>query len=525
MPSPITEKSRTLVELPMAIFIRIAAGNGKMTAREMERFDKLLVHRDWCRSDLLRRSLAHTQSEKVELWKSYVAGELRAETEHVAAALDTVLGAVSSGERSEIEGDLVTLARQLLRATNGPFGFLRGDSDAKREFAAFMELLRRPSVRTQLAAAEVNTRGPADVAHQIPARQDFAPLLTSELDGEKVWRPGKLPVRCIQITDETHDVKTFRFCAEPPKLLLFRPGQFMTFEVPLDGKAVRRSYTISSSPSRPHTFSVTVKRQKNGLVSNWLHDKLRVGDMLFVDGPHGQFTCLGDPASSYLLLSGGSGITPLMSMSRWLCDTAAPVDLHFVHFARSSADLIFEHELALLGRQPGFRCDFVCSRAEPASGWTGRVGRIEPPLLLELCPDLRQRSVYLCGPVPFMEAARTMLEGMSFDMARFHQESFGGVPRAALAPSQAKIAARVEFSASKKSIRCHNADYVLDLALAAGVPAAFSCRAGQCGTCKVVLLRGEVEQDSTDALSPDDIKEGLILSCQARPRGDIAVDL
>jgi ferredoxin-NADP reductase len=509
----------------MAIFIRIAAGNGKMTAREMERFDKLLAQRDWCRSDLLQRSLAHTESEKVELWKSYVAGELRAESEHVAAALDTVLGAVPSDERSRIEGDFVMLARQLLRAANGPFGFLRGDPDAKREFADFMELLRRPSVSPQIAAAKADPRRSADFVRQSPVRQDFAPLLTPELDGESIWQPGKLAVRCIQITDETHNVKTFRFCAEPPKLFMFRPGQFMTFEIPVDGKVVRRSYTISSSPSRPHTFSATVKRAKNGLVSNWLHDKLRVGDMLFVDGPHGKFTCLSDPASSYLLLSGGSGITPLMSMSRWFVDTAAPVDLHFVHFAQSPGDLIFEHELALLGRQPGFRCDFVCSRAEPASGWSGRLGRLEPRLLLELCPDVRQRSVYLCGPVGFMEATRAMLQGMGFDMGRFHQESFGGVARAAPAPSQGKIAARVEFSGSKKSVACHNTDYLLDLALEAGVPAAYSCRAGQCGTCKVVLLRGEVEQDCADALSADDVKEGLILSCQARPKGDIAVDL
>jgi glycine betaine monooxygenase B len=528
MPLLITEKSRVLVELPVAILVRIADGDGKMTAREMECFDKLLAERDWCRSNLLRRALVQTESEKAELWARYTAGELKTEIEHVAAALDTVLSGIAADEREAIVLDLATLARQLLRAANGPIKFLNGDADAAREYCAFMELLKRPSARGRPEAgrAEVRVMSGDTPAHHGRAVRDLALLLTTNFAVERIWQPGKLPVRCIQVSDETHDIKTFQFCADPPKLLVFRPGQFMTLEVPIDGKTVRRSYTISSSPSRPHTFSITVKRVDGGIVSNWLHANMRVGDTLFVDGPHGRFSCLDDTATAFLFLSGGSGVTPLMSMARWLCDTAQPIDVRFLHFARSPADLVFERELQLLARRGNFQFDFVCTRADAASSWTGPRGRIEAKLLMKLCPDLHQRSVYLCGPVPFMETTRSILENLDFDMARVRQESFGGVARSPeLLKGQANVPAKVTFAASRKDVPCRGSDYVLDLALASGVQVAFSCRAGQCGTCKVVLLEGQVEQDCADALSPDELKEGFILSCQSRPKGDIVINL
>jgi ferredoxin-NADP reductase len=272
---------------------------------------------------------------------------------------------------------------------------------------------------------------------------------------------------------------------------------------------------------------VTVKRVESGLISNWLHENIAVGSSLFADGPHGKFTCVDDDGGPYLFISGGSGVTPVMAMSRWLCDTTPGVDVHFLHFARTPDDLIFEHELRLMERgQPRFRCSFICSRTTEPSSWSGRVGRVSPELLTDLVPDLKDRAVYLCGPVGFMEATRGILEQLGFGMARFRQESFGGVPRDATAPvAQSAEPAHVEFSASKIEVDCKSSDYILDLALARGLPAAYSCRAGQCGTCKVTLLKGSVEQDHKDGLTDDDVKDGLILSCQARPIGLVVVDL
>ena len=518
----VTEKSRMLIELPMMMFLRLADGDGKMTAREMECFDKLLKSRDWCRSSLFQRSLAATEAEKAEVWKRYTTGEFRTAIDHVAASLDSVLGSIAPEERPDLERDLLQLCRRVRKAARSGVGPLWGDDEGKTTFETLRELIKRPSARsaqTEQAKTPVEAKAPT---------LNAGALLAGDVSAGMFWQRGKLLLRCIQVIEETHDVKTFRFVAEPPKLFCYHPGQFMTLEVPIDGNIVRRSYTISATPSRPHVISITVKRVERGQVSNWLHDNLSAGDPLFVDGPHGMFTCAPDEAGPYLFISGGSGITPVMSMSRWLYDTTSDADIQFLHFARSPDDLIFAHELRLMERHlSSFRCQFVCSQATEKSGWTGPVGRISPELLAKLVPDLKKRSVYLCGPVPFMDAARGMLEQIGFDMTRFHQEIFGGVPRRdpGAAEAQASKAAKVMFSASNIEVDCKGSDYILDLALTEGLPVAYSCRAGQCGTCKVTLLEGKVEHDCANGLTPDDEKDGLILACQARPIGRVVVDV
>jgi ferredoxin-NADP reductase len=517
----VTEKSRMLIELPMMMFLRLADGDGKMTAREMECFDKLLKSRDWCRSSLFQRSLATTEAEKAEVWKRYTDGEFRTAIDQVAASLDTVLGSIAPEERPDLERDLLQLCRRVRKAARSGVGPFWGDDEGKTTFEVLTELIKRPSARS------AQTEAKAPVEAKVPTLSVGA-LLSGHVSAEMFWQRGKLPLRCIQVIDETHDVKTFRFVAEPPKLFRYYPGQFMTLEVPIEGNIVRRSYTISATPSRPHMISITAKRVERGRVSNWLHDNLSAGDPLFADGPHGTFTCIPDEAGPYLFISAGSGITPVMSMSRWLYDTTPDADIQFLHFARSPEDLIFADELREMERHlPSFRCQFVCSQAAETSGWPGPVGRISPGLLTKLVPDLKKRSVYLCGPVPFMDAARGMLKQIGFDMTRFHQEIFGGVPRhdPGAAEAQANKTAKVMFLASKIELDCKGSDYILDLALAEGLPVAYSCRAGQCGTCKVTLLEGTVEHDCANGLTPDDEKDGHILACQTRPIGRVVVDI
>src|SRR5690242_3424889 len=396
MPVRLTEKSRVVVELPMMMFLRLADGDGKMTAREMERFDELLASRNWCHSPLLQRSLANTEAEKAELWKQYTAGEPRATIDQVAASIDTVLGSLAPEERPDVEHDLVQFSREILKAARAEAGLLHGDREAKATFDALLDLIKRPSAR---AAVQAKAKPEAE---KKPPAPNLCSLLTGDLSADIFCRPGKLAVRCVQVIEETRDVKTFRFVADPPRLFRYFPGQFVTLEVPIDGKIVRRSYTISATPSRPHAISVTVKRVDQGQISNWLHGNIHVGSTLFLNGPNGTFTCIPDDTGPFLFISGGSGITPVMAMSRWFGDTTSDADIQFLHFARSPDDLIFAEELKLMERNvPGFHCQFVCSQVNEGSGWTGPTGRISPELLTQLVPDLKSRSVYLCGPLPF----------------------------------------------------------------------------------------------------------------------------
>jgi ferredoxin-NADP reductase len=515
----VAEFSRPLVELPMLIFLRLTDGDGKMTAREMERFDALLRQPAWCRSPLLRRSIARTEAEKAQLWRRYVDGALPTQVGPVAAALDAVLSAVTPDERADLERDLLHFACELRDAANGAAGFLRTDARTEAAFRTLSDLIRRPSARERRLP---QTQGRADPDS---TRRSGSALLSSPPGADPFWHGGKVLLRCVHIVDETHDTRTFHFVADPPALFRYRPGQFLTLEVPLDEAVVRRTYTISSSPSRPYAIAVTVKRVEGGRVSSWLHAQLKVGMQLSAQGPNGKFTCVDREEGPYLFVSGGSGITPVMSMARWLCDTDPGSDIHFVYAARTPDDLVFERELRLMEQQcPGFRYHAVCSRTAPDGSWTGRTGRITSELLAEIVPDLTRRAVYLCGPVPFMQSVRDGLVRLNFDMARFAQESFGGVPREPKATeAEAGATATVVFSASGVEVDCKGSDYILDLGLANGVTVAYACRAGQCGSCKVTLIEGSVVHDCADALTSGDA--GLVLPCQARPVGRVVLDL
>ncbi len=513
----LTERSRALVELPMLLFLRVADADGKMTAREMDRFDALVEKPNWCRSALLRQALANTQAEKSGLWKQYAAGEFRVSIDRAAAELDTVFGLAPAAERDNLERDFDYFCNEILKAARAAAGF-SGDPGATRESASLRDLISRPSAR---AAAQATVR-PDSAASEQTSRP--AAGLLDQVDTDAIWRRGKLPLRCVHIIEETHNVKTFQFVAEPAKLFSYRPGQFLTLELPVDGKVLRRSYSISTSPSRPHSLSLTVKRVEAGLASNWLHDKLQVGARLFADGPNGKFTCTGEESGPYLFISGGSGITPLFAMSRWLHDTAPDIDVCFLHYAQSPKDFIFERELRLMeSHRSTFRCIFVCTSEDKE--WEGPKGRISGESLRTLVPDFMTRRVYLCGPVPFMATAREILEKGGFDMSRFLQESFGGAPRAVKpADPNSTAPAKATFILSKITVDCQSTDYLLDIALKEGIDVSFSCRAGQCGTCKTTLLKGSVEQDCTDCLSSEELKNGIILLCQSRPRGEAVID-
>ncbi|HEY8063912.1 MAG TPA: hybrid-cluster NAD(P)-dependent oxidoreductase [Methylosinus sp.] len=515
------DKSAAAIELPMLLFLRIADGDGALSAQEMERFDALLHSPDWCRSSLLRRSLPRTEKEKSALWRRYIDGDLSADSGAVAVALDSLFSDLPAEERTLVEQDLLSFSQRILEAADRQAGWFKADEKAHASFDALNELIRRPSARGHAAALHRMSK-----TRPVPTDSDGA-LHLSLAGDEAFWRGGRLPLRCVRVIEETHDVKTFDFVSEPRKFFCYKPGQFVTLELPIAGRTVRRSYTISSSPSRPHMISVTIKRVDNGLVSNWLHDNLHVGRTLFADGPHGKFTCIDAASGPYLFISGGSGVTPVMSMARWLCDTTADPDIRFLHFARRPEDFVFGHELRLLeSRYGGFRSDFICSRATPDI-WSGPTGHFSIDLATKLAPDMMTRAIYLCGPDGFTESVRGALSDAGFDMSRFAQESFGGAPGKTTAPPSnvEATSARIVFSATGKEVECKSTDYVLDIALANGIDAAHSCRAGQCGVCKTTALEGKVVHDCTDGLTEDDVDLGLILACRARPDGKLVVDL
>lgn len=347
---------------------------------------------------------------------------------------------------------------------------------------------------------------------------------------------------CRQVQDVTHDVKTFLFEATHPALFQHEPGQFVTLQLQIDGRSISRCYTISTSPTRPHLLGITVKRQPGGVVSNWLHDTMAPGRRISADGPFGIFTIARHPSAKYLFLSGGSGITPVMSMTRTLYDLGSDADVVFVHSARTPSDIIFRRELdTMASLAPGVRVVHVCERDAPLEPWTGLRGFLSAEMLQLVAPDLAERTVFCCGPAPYMAAVRRILGDIDFDMRRYHEESFNfeelavrefsalGTTEVELdgeAPDGASTTKTyaVEFVRSGRTFTCTEDENVLDAAFAAGLNPPSSCAQGMCGTCKSTVLSGTVDMQHMGGIRPREVKQNKILICCSKPRSDLAID-
>jgi glycine betaine catabolism B len=339
---------------------------------------------------------------------------------------------------------------------------------------------------------------------------------------------------CCQIRQETADVKSFFFRAEKPALFKFLPGQFITLELEIDGKTINRCYTISSSPTRPHTLSITVKRQPNGVVSNWLHDNLKVGDQLAVLPIAGDFSCAHHIADKYLFLSGGSGVTPLMSMSRSFHDFAEATDIVFIHSARTPADIIFAQELALMEARANFKTAFVCEKAD--ASWSQPTGYLTIDLLKKIAPDFALREIFTCGPSPYMAAVRDMLKNANFDMAHYHEESFNFDEMSAHLEENTETKAEpnlaannvtgfsVELTKSGASIDCAPHQFVLNAAHNAGFRLPSACSQGLCGTCKSKLISGKVDMKHKGGIRPREIEQGWFLPCCSKPLSNLVIE-
>ncbi|AWI56217.1 hybrid-cluster NAD(P)-dependent oxidoreductase [Sinorhizobium fredii] len=348
------------------------------------------------------------------------------------------------------------------------------------------------------------------------------------------WKDRQFLLECTSVVAETAEVMTFTFRSDRPAWFRYLPGQFVTLELPVGEEPVMRTYTLSSTPSRPLSVGVTVKAQSNSIGTRWMFDNLRPGMTLKALGPLGDFSFVRHPGEKYLFISAGSGITPMMSMTRWMADCAPATDVTFISCARQPEDLLFKSELEILARQmPRLNLGFLVEGHEARHGWHGLRGRIDATKLPLLAPDFLDRTVFCCGPEPFMRGVRDMLKGAGFDMARYHQESFQ--PAAAPAAEELAIragpaagagaeAARVTFTMSGKEVSAVPGQTILQTARANGVRIGAACEGGICGTCRVLKIAGDVAMNHNGGILDDEIDEGYILACCSRPLGDVQIE-
>jgi ferredoxin-NADP reductase len=356
------------------------------------------------------------------------------------------------------------------------------------------------------------------------ARPAAVPRSTRSTDG----RPrGFVQTPVLAVLAESADIKTFRLAR--PDGFDFTPGQFLTVRLRTDGNEVVRCYSLSSAPAARGYLEISVRRQ--GQVSNALHALARPGSLLSVRAPAGHFTYPGGDDRPLVLLAGGIGITPLMSMLRHalLVEPTRPVTL--LYSARVVGEFAFRDELLTLSRRHDqLQVCFAVTRGEaPPDVYRGR---IDQRLLTSAAPDVQHAVTMICGPQAMIDGLTATLHAMGVPADQVRSERF----EAAVAASagQSRPARDITDSGgetfqirerrSARSAPATAGQTLLDAADAHGLPIPSLCRAGVCGTCRTRVVEGQVECDG-GILDAEDRAAGYVLACVASPRSDCVIEV
>ncbi|MCX4777692.1 ferredoxin--NADP reductase [Streptomyces sp. NBC_01264] len=354
---------------------------------------------------------------------------------------------------------------------------------------------------------------------------------------------GRLLVRVTDRIQETPEAVSLVLDAELP----YRPGQFLTVRLPSSTGAggAARCYSLAGSPHAGDPLRITVKRVPGGVGSGWLCQDVRIGDELEILPPAGTFTPP-DLDRNLLLVAGGSGITPVLSLAKSAL-LAGAGHVALVYANRDSGSVIFRDELWGLAEEHPGRLTVV--------HWLETLQGL--PTAAQLGPLVAPyagRESYLCGPAPLMDAAEAAIRSAGGRGRAIHRERYfslssdvftgpapasgqapasgpapasgqapasGPAPASAAAPAAGDGAtAEVEFEGSVHTVDWPVGTPLLDVLLAEGFPAPYSCREGACSACCCRVLEGEVTMVRNEVLAPEDLAEGYVLACQALPLGD-----
>lgn len=346
-----------------------------------------------------------------------------------------------------------------------------------------------------------------------------------------------LSLKIREIVKETPDTATIYF-EQPEPYLDYKPGQYLTVIVDINGKEERRSYSLCTSPFVDPYPGITVKRVKGGLISNYLLDKMRPGKSLDIMKPMGNFTLDFHSKNRfhYVMVTGGSGITPIMGLAKSILINEPQSQITLLYCSRSEEQIIFhQHLTELEGKYPG-KIKVVHHLTQPSGNWTGYKGRLDSERIRETLTQYAfaeaDKTVYLtCGPQGLMESTLKTLEGMGVNTDTVLRESFFIAPttktEAAVEPSvQLTREVKVIVEGEEYEFQVSPEQTILEAGLEKDVDMPYSCQSGLCTSCRGKLLSGEVKMDEDAGLSANELKEGYILCCVAHPlTADVKINI
>ncbi|MBW3695955.1 hybrid-cluster NAD(P)-dependent oxidoreductase [Vibrio sp. T187] len=334
---------------------------------------------------------------------------------------------------------------------------------------------------------------------------------------------------CLKKWHETPDTVSLELGSVHEELKFdFKPGQFITLGLNMPQKLDYRAYSISSGPNE-NSLKLTIKRVEGGLVSNFIVDELDEGDELDVLKPAGGFNCvdcLPSQSNKVTLVSAGCGITPVMAMVKYWLSFDSGIEIDFIHMARNRQETIYYQELLALDTQfDNFNLRLLL---KDNTDTDCPQGRLDKNWLLKLSPDIQERTVYLCGPVGFMQDVESYLKEIDFNMSNFYQESF----TPAVSTSEVTSTPTTQEEASSVSVfvpdfgvelNAEKGSPLIDSLEKGGVPVIAACRSGICGSCKCKVTKGSVTSTSTETLTEAEIEQGYVLACSSSIDSDVEI--
>ena len=347
------------------------------------------------------------------------------------------------------------------------------------------------------------------------------------------------PLKVREVRRETAECVSVSFLIpdESKETFRFLPGQHITLRAKVDGQELRRNYSICSSPLEGE-LRIAVKEVPGGRFSTFVNRRVKTGDTIDVMPPMGRFCpTVGDAqAKSYVAFAAGSGITPIASIVKTVLLTEPHSRFLLVYGNRSRSRIIFREDLEALKNRYIDRFQIVHVLSRERTDAALHSGRIDAEKCRAIDASItafdRVDEFFLCGPSGMIENVSEHLSGMGVQKERIHVERFhsdgAAVKREAGeeagASGKASVTVRLDGVESRFDLD-FNGSSILDAAMAEGLDVPFACKGGMCCTCKARLQKGEVDMDLNYALTPEEVAEGYILTCQSHPRtSEVQVD-
>lgn len=322
------------------------------------------------------------------------------------------------------------------------------------------------------------------------------------------------PLRIKRVVRETVDAVSLVLDVPERSVRRFRyeAGQFLTLRVTVDGRELRRCYSMSSAPVEDE-LRITVKRDPGGIVSNWINDTAAEGDELHATPPEGRFVLRGElsGATEVVAFAGGSGITPIMSLARAAVhDPDRRVRLFYANRSRTS--VIFADPLDRLVSEHGHRVVLHKHFDEDD-------GVVTPEAIEAFVAPAGDAHYYVCGPGPFMDTVERTLLAAGVKPSRLHLERFTIATPEPSAVDESAVTEEVVIDLDRATTTAsyRTGDTLLQTARSAGLRAPASCETGSCGTCMARIIEGSARMLNNDALEDDEVEEGWVLTCQTLP--------